>query len=324
MSSCIITGGSGFIGAHLIEYLNIHKKFDKIIVLDLQPMKRENTGIVEYRYCDIRQPITFDLPDDISTCYHLAALCKEPGFEWQQYFETNYIGTQNVCNLATRLNILNIIFTSTMMVFQAGDKRNNENDLKAPDTAYGMSKLLAEHVLQESATSAPNHRIRIVRPGVVFGKGEGANYTRLYHALKKRRFAYIGRRSTVKGSIYVKDLVSFLDFISDDSFCDTAYNLVYPEPTTIENICSAMCEVFGFSSKIPTVPYKPALLAGYFFEVLDALGVKTGIHHRRIQKLFYSTDISADRAMSTGFRLAYSLQEALRDWQQDCLPDDLY
>jgi hypothetical protein len=30
---------------------------------------------------------------------------------------------------------------------------------------------------------------------------------------------------------------------------------VYPQPTTIEEICNAMIEVFGFSRRIPVIPY---------------------------------------------------------------------
>ena len=65
-------------------------------------------------------------------------------------------------------------------------------------------------------------------------------------------------------------------------------------------------------------------MLGYLFEMLALLGIKSGIHHRRIQKLYYSTDISADRVVASGFRFSYTLREALLDWQQDCLPEDLY
>jgi len=36
-----------------------------------------------------------------------------------------------------------------------------------------------------------------------------------------------------------------------------------------------MNEVFGFSRRIPVIPYRLALLAAYGFEILAALGLKT-------------------------------------------------
>ncbi len=321
MNNCIITGGSGFIGSHLIQ--SLLKEFNKITVIDIKP-PRISDARIEYINCDIRQPISIELREECTTCYHLAAVCKEPGFPWDEYFQTNYIGTINVCDWINRIGVKNMIFTSTMMVFRAGDMRNNEESLTAPDTGYGMSKLLAEWVLKAWQNAAPDRRLRMVRLGVVFGRWENGNYTRLYYALKKRRFAYIGRKTTVKGSIYVKDVIRFLQFLTDDDYNRCIYNFVYPNATTIGEICNTMCEVFGFSPRIPVIPYRLALWIAYGFEFLSALGLKNPIHHRRIQKLYYSTDISADPAYQNGFKLSYSLHEALEEWRKDCLPEDIY
>ena len=321
--SCIVTGGAGFIGTHLLSSLNQTKRFNRIFVLDSKPPQVDFPGVVHIP-CDLKQPLAVDISEPCHTCFHLAAVCKEPGYEWEEYFSVNYAGTVNLRDFAERIGIRNIIFTSTMMVYRAGEQRCTEDALTAPDTAYGMSKLLAELVLKEWGARSPQRRLRIVRPGVVFGKGESANYTRLYHALRKKRFVYVGRKSTVKGSIYVKDLVRFLEFLTDDPLGDSLYNLVYPEPLTIEDICTAMCEVFGFNSHIPVLPYRLALLGGYVGEFLSQMGINTHIHHRRIEKLYNSTDLTADRACKNGFRVAYPLRDALRDWQKDCLPEDIY
>ena len=122
----------------------------------------------------------------------------------------------------------------------------------------------------------------------------------------------------------MKDLVRFMDFCRADAHGRILYNLVYPEPLTVENICNTMCEVFRFKGIIPVVPYRLALYIGYFFEILSVLGVKTSIHHRRIQKLYLSTNISAEPALENGFRFDYPLPEALKDWKKDCLPQDIF
>ena len=45
---------------------------------------------------------------------------------------------------------------------------------------------------------------------MVFGKGENGNFTRLYWAIRGHKFAYPGRKDTIKACIYVKELVRFL------------------------------------------------------------------------------------------------------------------
>lgn len=323
MNSVIITGGSGFIGTHLIQFLLEADPSQKILILDVRPPKITHNQ-VEFRYCDLRNTVTIDLNESYTTCYHLAAVCKEPGFEWDKYFQTNYIGTKNVCNWLNQNNIDNLIFTSTMMTFKAGEKQDTEISLTSPNTAYGTSKLLAEHTIREWQALNPNRRARMIRLGVVFGKWEEGNYTRLYYSLKKKRFAYIGKKTTIKGSIYVKDAVNFLLYLSTDNHQYDLYNLAYQQPTSIEYICSSIQDAFGFKYYIPTIPYNLALTLAYGFEILSLLGLKTNIHHRRIQKLYQSTNISSDRAYSIGFSPRFTLKEALQDWRNDCLPNDIY
>lgn len=324
MSKIIVTGGSGFIGSHLLNKIINSKKNVKILVLDIKPPRVTHRNI-EYIYCDIREPIDLSLNDNYDTCYHLAALCKEPGFDWDEYFLTNQIGTVNVCDWLARNNINNLIFTSTMMTFRAGEKCDSESSLASPNTAYGISKLLAEHSIQEWQATNTQRRIRMVRLGVVFGKWEEGNYTRLYYSLKKKRFAYIGKKSTIKGSIYVKDAVDFLIILTTDTYQHQLYNLAYKESTSIEYICTSIQEAFDFKKHyIPTVPYALALSLAYGFEFLSLLGLKTSIHHRRIQKLYQSTNIAVDRAYSIGFAPKFTLKEAFQDWHNDCEHKDLY
>ena len=301
--SCIITGGSGFIGTHLVNYLIEQNIFNKIIILDLISPHIVHPKI-EYIQCDIRKPICIDIDAKPVILYHLAALCKEPGYLWDDYFETNFIGTKNVCKFAKDFGIMNIIYTSTMMVYKAGEKQMKEDSLTAPDTGYGISKLLGELELQSWAAENEQNRLRIARIGVVFGKGEKGNFTRLYYALKKRRFFYIGKKSTIKSSIYVKDVIRFIQFLRDDDRTNIIYNMTYPETHSIKNICETFFKVFEFKYYIPVIPYSLALIVSYLFEIVSEIGLyKSSIHHRRIQKLYYSTNISSQELINTGFKI---------------------
>jgi NAD dependent epimerase/dehydratase family enzyme len=139
--------------------------------------------------------------------------------------------------------------------------------------------------------------------------------------LRSRYFFYIGRRTTVKGSIYVKDLVRCLDFLSGDGGSEVVYNAVFPEPYTIENIARTIQAVFGIRGNPPTVPYRPAVIAAYMMEFAASLGIRTPVHHRRIEKLYHSTYLSAQRLCDAGFRFQFDLRSAIEDWKR-CSPSD--
>lgn len=322
MKNILVTGGAGFIGSHLLLRLIEERIYSKIYVFDVSSPKVSHKKI-KYIYCDITKPIQDLIDSRIDTIIHLAALCKEPGYNWEEYFETNYIGTKNICQYATRNDIANIIFTSTMMVYKAGEKKYCEEDLTAPDTGYGISKLLAEEVLLNWKNNNQHNRLRIVRLGVVFGKGENGNFTRLAKALKKNFFVYVGRKNTIKGSVYVEEVINFLFFLLQDSKDRIIYNFVFPEPDTIENICKNICETMGWKRFIPILPFRFLLLVSYIFELLNELGFKNPIHHRRIEKLYYSTYLSVDAALSAGYIFSYNLKTALMDWKSKCVKKDL-
>lgn len=313
----IIIGASGFIGSHFVEFICNNYPNNKIYMLDKALPKKvyHNT---EYVYCDINKKINLEIDFKNPTLFHLAALCKEPGYKWDEYFQTNYVGTKNICAFALNNNIKKIIFTSSMSVYKPLEIKNIEEDLTAPVTAYGISKLLAEEVLLTWKNSNPKHHLKIVRPGIVFGKNENGNFTRLANSLRKNTFVFVGKKDTIKSNIYVKELINFLLFLENDLNERIIYNLVFPEAYTIESICKNICNVMKWKRYIPVLPFKLLLLFSYLFELLNKIGVNNSIHHRRIEKLFYSTRLSVDAALVSGYKFSYNLESALMDWKNDC------
>lgn len=310
----LITGGSGFIGTHLIKYL-LEKDDIQIVNIDLNPSPINDSRLNSIHW-DIRQEEVLHLEErGFDCCIHLAALCKEPGFEWNEYFVTNHFGTKQTIKLCETLDIDHIIFTSTMMVFKAEESVKVETDVTAPDTAYGISKLLGELELL-SWQSKNKGKLQIIRPAVVFGENENANFTRLYQALKRGFFPYVGKSSTVKSNIYVKELVYFVDYLFAYSGEYRIFNFAFPVKQPMKEIVQTFKEVFGLRSINPVIPYRLLLLLSYGFELLNSVGLKNSVHHRRIQKLFFSTYIHPKSALEIGYNFSYDLKSALKEWKE--------
>jgi len=308
----IVTGSAGFIGSALVKHLREIGR--PVIGID-----RVAQPAADSLRLDLTTITRADLPDPCpSTIIHLAALSKEPGFPWRDYFANNAEATRRLCRVAGEAGVQNIVFTSSMMAFAAGDWRRSESDFGDADTAYGASKLQAEEILRTWQAEKPGRRIRIVRPGVVFGPGDTGNMRRLIHGLSKGRFAYIGRDDTVKSCIYLKDMVRLLVRLTEDDGPHDTYHAVYPQPTTIRDHVDAINAAWGWDRHPRTVPYRFALAAATPFAVVDPKGVRFGLHPRRIQKLQFDTNISSDRLADIGFTQQYSLREAFADWRKDC------
>ena len=331
----IIFGGSGFIGTHLIHLLKEEcvKDGDHIYDLDIVMPGEEGVvpGIVEknegveYIRLDVRQPIDFEFtPTENDIIFNLAAVHRTPGHEDHEYFETNILGAENVVAFAEKHNINKILFTSSIAPYGAAEELKEETTLPTPNTPYGISKLVAEEIHKKWQVQDKKRELTIVRPGIVYGKGEHGNMTRLYKGIKGHYYFYAGRKDTVKACVYVKELVRFIKYrMIDNSFpgIDT-FNCTFEPAFTIEQICEAMKSATGLTNKIPMINGK--LLMGVAKVVGPIGGKKVGIHPDRVKKLMVSTNICGKKLADTDYQFHYSLEDSFSDWYADCNQEGLF
>jgi GlcNAc-P-P-Und epimerase len=323
MTAAIVFGGNGFIGSHLLKRLSDDRRYDRLYSADVAPPRFTTPG-VHYVDCDIREPIPSrsfaEGPFDI---FNLAAVHTTPGHEDWEYYWTNVHGATNVCRLASDVGARRIVFTSTMMVYGPTEKPKGEHGVLEPVNAYGRSKILAEgiHRLWQT-TQSDSRRLIIVRPGVIYGLGEHGNFTRLSRALKSRRFAYPGRKDTVKACGYIDDLIASMLEMERRNEGIFLYNFCHPQRYTSEDICNTFSKVAGYRAPRLVVPFWLLGLAAFGFEVISKLGFKTDINRARVRKLYQSTNMVPGRLTELGFSYKYDLLRGISAWKaSSCLAD---
>lgn len=327
----IITGGTGFIGTHLTNLIKEHYPDAQVwnldivkpgipnpVVKDYKPALREGQTLQStYVECDIRKPIG-DLPftpteDDI--IFNFAAVHRTPGHEDHEYFETNIRGAENVCAFAEKWGIRKMVFTSSIAPYGAAEELKEETTLPTPNTPYGISKLVAEKIHQAWQNGGKDRHLTIVRPGVVFGKGENGNFTRLYWAIRGHKFAYPGRKDTIKACIYVKELVRFILWnVTERKSLFEIYNCCFEPAYTIEHIVQAMKKVTGLTQFVPDIPNWIIMPTA---TIIGALGAPMGICPARVKKLQISTNICGKKLVGCGYKFQWSFEETLEDWFED-------
>lgn len=330
----IIFGGSGFIGTHLIHMLKENiKPLDKIYDLDIVMPGEEGVvpGIVEkndgveYIRLDVRKPIEFDFnPTKDDIIFNLAAVHRTPGHPDHEYFETNICGAENVTTFAEKHGINKILFTSSIAPYGAAEEMKEETTLPTPNTPYGISKLVSEKIHQIWQVKDEKRELTIVRPGIVYGKGEHGNMTRLYKGMKGHYFMYTGRKDTIKACIYVKELVLFFKYrMMDNSFPGTdIYNCTFEPAFNIEQICETIQKATNMKRFIPLIPGGLLMTAATILGPIG--GKKVGIHPARVKKLMVSTNICGKKLAGCGYKFHYSFEDTYRDWFKDCDEQGLF
>jgi UDP-glucose 4-epimerase len=167
----LITGGAGYIGAHVADtFLSSGKE---VIIYDslsrglesrIQFLRKKHKKEITLIAADIRDTTKFD--DVLSThnpygIVHTAALksVAESMEKPDEYFEVNFHATTALLALVKKHKIQHFIFSSTAAVYGAPEHSIpvKENDPKNPISAYGASKLAAEGSVNNFLNSPGNH-----------------------------------------------------------------------------------------------------------------------------------------------------------------------
>jgi len=146
----IVTGGSGFIGHHLVRFLR--KRGHSVYNIDIaSEFPEERVDVRSYE--DMRKIFSSVKPDAVA---HLAAVASVPACEKETElcFETNVGGTLNASRLCSHFGC-RIVFASSSAVYGNPSKLPTPVSSPAsPVNFYGLSKALGESIVRYYAPSS--------------------------------------------------------------------------------------------------------------------------------------------------------------------------
>ena len=334
MKTTIIFGGSGFVGTFFARCLIEEHAYEKVYLYDHESIsakefefRKKMVGVypqIEMIEGDVRKPIKWIPQETIDLVANFAAVHREPGHEGYEYYECNLLGAENVCDWAERVGCNKMIFSSSIAPYGPNEEVRDERSIPVPTTAYGGSKLAAEKIHQIwQAKDFDNRQLVIVRPGVVFGPGEGGNVSRLIKAVRNRYFFYTGNQKTRKAGVYVKELCHAMSWVlnSEQAKKDKVilFNMTMNPGPSIEEYVDTIAKVMGIKIWIPRIPIKLLLVASYFIDLFARpLGIAHPFSPVRIKKLTRSNNIIPMYLATNEYKYKYTLEEALIDWEKEC------
>jgi dihydroflavonol-4-reductase len=202
----LITGGTGFVGSHLVDRLLEQGKAVRCLVRRSSNLKYLKDPRIELVYGGLDEATDWDEAfADVETVYHIAGVTFAR--RAQDYFTANHQGTEAIIAAAIRHRnrLKKFIHISSLAAVGPGekDKPVNENTPPAPITPYGRSKLMGEEAVLTAADFFP---LTIVRPPAVYGPRDYALYE-LFKSIAKGLSPSIGNYDKQISLVHVADLV---------------------------------------------------------------------------------------------------------------------
>ncbi len=264
----IVTGGAGFIGSHMVDFL-LKKKF-KVIVVDSfvgghkknlkHNIKNKDLVIKKIDICKIKNNnIVFRNADYV---FHFAGLGDLiPSIEKpEKYMNTNVQGTINILEASRYANVKKFIYAASSSCYGIYNHRTNEKIRTSPEHPYALSKYLGEQAVLHwfKVYKLPVISIRIfnaygprVRTTGVYGAVFGVFFKQ---KLKNKPLTVIGDGKQLRDFIYVTDVVNAFYKAAISKKIGKIYNLGSDNPQSINKLAKL---IGGKISYIPDRPGEP-------------------------------------------------------------------
>ncbi len=247
----LITGGAGFIGSNLAEYLSHNN--DIIVVDDLSLGSEENLKGLNVGF--IKASILEDIYiDDVDVIFHLAAI---PGVQDSinrpiKTAEINITGTVKMLELARKMDVESFVFASSCAVY--GDPKYmpvSEKTPVDPLSPYATQKLASEHLVRNYSE--------------LYGiKGVSARFFNVYGPRQDTSSEYsavipkfislcldgkapviFGTGEQTRDFVYVKDLVRGLELMAAIDHGENVINLGSGIEISINQLAGTIADVTG-------------------------------------------------------------------------------
>lgn len=274
MSTFLVTGGGGFVGAALCRALQ-RQGHGVVAVARGNYPELEASGVRLVR-CDISR----DLEGLTAACagvsgvFHVASKVDSWG-KRNEFFSTNVTGTENVIAACRAAKVRNLVYTSTPSVVECGrDLINGDESLPYPtkfDAYYPETKAIAEKVVL--GVNSNELRTVSLRPHLIWGPGDTHLVPMIIERAKVGRLVKIGAGNNLVDVTFIDDCVSahilaMQALLSGRAgVSGRAFFISQGEPIKLWDWVNSLLEMHGMSPVTKKVNYHLALSVASLMEL---------------------------------------------------------
>ena len=232
----LITGGAGFIGAHLVREILKYEHLQPVVLDDLSGGFEENIPseaiFIKGSIMDSALLAEIFSTYKFTYVYHLAAYAAEglSHFIRRFNYNNNLIGSINLINESVNHKVKCFVFTSSIAVYGAGQTPMLESMTPMPEDPYGIAKYAVEMDLQNAQHMFGLNYV-IFRPHNVYGEFQniGDKYRNVVgifmnQILQDKPLTIFGDGMQQRAFSYVGDIVGAM---AESAWTPSAYGQVY-------------------------------------------------------------------------------------------------
>jgi len=205
-----VTGGTGFIGGHLIKRL-LDDGFEvKALARNAEKAKALSAQGVEIVMGDMKERESFH--GALSGCgvlFHLGNVASWWLPDKSDFIKINVEGTRNIMEEALEAGVKKIVFTSSLAAIRQPKGQMSTEDLEHRgdfESRYARSKYLAEKEILKLYRDSILPVV-ILNPGVVIGPGDLKTFGRMLIEYVERKLKFIPFPDTFVPLVYIDDVI---------------------------------------------------------------------------------------------------------------------
>ncbi|MBI2844729.1 MAG: NAD-dependent epimerase/dehydratase family protein [Armatimonadetes bacterium] len=309
----LVTGGTGFIGSHLVKRLVASGHQVRATVRETS-----STSVIEGDGVEIRRGsltdsrFVGDACADVDLIFNLAGRIGGPSTPTREMREANVVAVTTILKACRNGRLRQFIHCSTPGV--VGMVGTAPECLPyRPAGAYERTKCEGERAAlrYHQLGHVP---VTVVRPDFVYGPGD-MHKLKMFRAVKEGRLPIIGRGTSLLHPTYVDDVVDGMLLTMDNPAAHgEKFNLAGPEPVTVATLVGTIASELGVVPTRLRVPAPVLKIAALCSETVSRL-TGTNPPITRYQVNFFTrshaSDISKARQM-LGFDPRVSLAEGVK------------
>ncbi|MDR2806931.1 MAG: NAD-dependent epimerase/dehydratase family protein [Puniceicoccales bacterium] len=233
----LVTGGGGFLGCHIIELLQKRG-------ISVRAIGRKKQPVLESREVEFfRGDISFKDDADravhgVDGVFHVAGRTRID-MNYQAYYNTHVVGTQNIIRACKHFGVPKLVFTSTpAVVFNGQDLSGADESLPCQTHYhwyYTQTKALAEQYVLEH--NSPELRTVAIRPHLLLGTGDPHLMPKILQRAQKGNLKIIGEGNNQVDITFVSNAahahILAWDALETGKACGKAYFIGQEKPIVL-------------------------------------------------------------------------------------------
>ncbi len=275
----LVTGGSGFVGKHLIRRLLSDGWRVRALGRSAEALPQVQASGAEPVMADLSDPAALtSAMDGVEVVFHVAAHFRL----WDQmsvFRRINVDGTRNIVAAAERTGVRRIVYVSAAAVVMGRPEpmRGVSEDAalhRIPFAPYAASKAEAEEILLAANGRRDGFSTVAIRPPMIWGP-DMPMLDHMVETVRAGQFQWVAGGGQAMSTCHVDNLCHALLLAADHGSGGEAWFVSDGEDTTLKSFLTRLLDSRGVTAKARNVPF------GVAWAMAGLIGTVWRVFHRK-------------------------------------------